>query len=163
MVIDHFALAVYRWLPNYDYNVYFVLRKVGRLAFPIYCFLLVEGFFHTKNVAKYFRNCFLFAVISELPFNMAVFGKVVYPKGQNVYFTLCIGLCALILLEKLKLRYEMKYILLRLVIIAGMAYAGGAAGGRLPLEGCFVYYNVLLCQEYAGVGTQCRRNLRICL
>lgn len=124
MVIDHFALAVYRWLPNYDYNVYFVLRKIGRLAFPIYCFLLVEGFFHTRNVAKYFRNCFLFAVISELPFNMAVFGKVVYPKGQNVYFTLCIGLCALILLEKLKLRYEMKYILLRLVIIAGMAYAG---------------------------------------
>lgn len=41
-----------------------------------------------------------------------------------MYFTLCIGLCALILLEKLKLRYEMKYILLRLVIIAGMAYAG---------------------------------------
>lgn len=82
MVIDHFALAVYRWLPNYDYNVYFVLRKVGRLAFPIYCFLLVEGFFHTKNVAKYFRNCFLFAVISELPLIWQSLAKWSIPRGR---------------------------------------------------------------------------------
>ena len=124
MVTDHFAVAVYRWIPGYDYNVYFVLRKIGRIAFPIYCFLLVEGFSHTRNVAKYLRNCFLFALISEIPFDMAVFGSMFYPKGQNVYFTLCIGLCALILLDRIKLRQEFRYMLLRLVLIVGMAYAG---------------------------------------
>lgn len=124
MLIDHFAVAVYWQMAGRDYNVYYVLRKVGRIAFPIYCFLLVEGFFHTRNVAKYLRNCFLFAVISEIPFDMAIFGRVVYPQGQNVYFTLCIGLCALIILDKFRARYEMQYILLKLAVIVMAAYAG---------------------------------------
>ena len=50
MVIDHFALAVYRWLPNYDYNVYFVLRKVGRLAFGS----AARGVFPHKECGKVF-------------------------------------------------------------------------------------------------------------
>lgn len=124
MLIDHFAVAVYMHMAGYNYDIYYVLRKIGRVAFPIYCFLLVEGFYHTKNAAKYLRNCFLFAVISEIPFNMAIFGKVIYPKGQNVYFTLCIGLCTLMILDKLKARYETKFLLLKLIIILLAAYAG---------------------------------------
>lgn len=118
MVIDHFAVA------GSDYDVYFVLRKVGRIAFPIYCFLLVEGFYHTKNVAKYLRNCFLFALLSEIPFDMAIFGQVFYPQGQNVYFTLCIGLGALIILDQYRARYEAKYVLLKLLVIVLAAYVG---------------------------------------
>ncbi|MDE7477705.1 MAG: conjugal transfer protein TraX, partial [Lachnospiraceae bacterium] len=124
MLTDHFAVAVYRWIAVYNNYVYFVLRKIGRIAFPIYCFLLVEGFYHTRSVSKYLRNCFLFAVVSEIPFNMAIFGKVIYPKGQNVYFTLCISLCALIILNKFKARYEIKYMLLKLMVIVLAAYAG---------------------------------------
>ncbi len=124
MVMDHFAVAVYWQLPVHRYDVYFVLRKIGRIAFPIYCFLLVEGFFHTKNVKKYLRNCLLFAVLSEIPFDMAIFGKIVYPQGQNVYFTLCIGLCALMLLNRLRARYEMKYVFLQLLIIVLSACMG---------------------------------------
>lgn len=124
MLIDHFAVAVYWQMAGRDYDIYFVLRRVGRIAFPIYCFLLVEGFFHTRNVAKYLRNCLLFAVISEIPFNMAIFGKVFYLQGQNVYFTLCIGLCALMILNKFKSKHEIQYTLLKLIVIALAAYAG---------------------------------------
>lgn len=100
MVIDHFACAVYSSMQGHNAQVYGILRDIGRIAFPIYCFLLVEGFFCTKNVWKYLRNLLAFAVISEIPFNMAVFGHVFYPKGQNVYFALALGICALILLKR---------------------------------------------------------------
>lgn len=124
MLIDHFAIAVYRQIPYNQYSVYFVLRKIGRIAFPIYCFLLVEGFFHTKNVGKYIRNCFLFAVISEIPFNMAIFGKVIYPQGQNVYFTLCIGLCALAVLDKYRYQNGIKYMVFKAAVVVLAAYLG---------------------------------------
>lgn len=124
MIIDHFAVAVYPQFASYEYSVYYIMRKVGRIAFPIYCFLLVEGFFHTKNVAKYLRNCILFAILSEIPFDMAIFGKVFYPKGQNVYFTLCIGLATLIMLNKLRERQAPQFMLLQALMVALAASAG---------------------------------------
>ena len=78
-----------------------VLRVIGRLAFPIYCFFLVEGFFHTKNVKKYGLRLALFAVISEVPFDMAVNGAPVYWGYQNVFFTLYFGLLAMVLAERM--------------------------------------------------------------
>lgn len=124
MIIDHFAVAVYPQFASYEYSVYYIMRKIGRIAFPIYCFLLVEGFFHTKNVAKYLRNCILFAILSEIPFDMAIFGKVFYPKGQNVYFTLCIGLATLMILNKLRERQAPQFMLLQALIVALAASAG---------------------------------------
>jgi hypothetical protein len=121
MLIDHFAAAVYWKLPGWSYNTYDIMRKIGRISFPIYCFLLVEGFFHTGNLKRYIRNCLIFAVISEIPFDMAIHGKLVYIYGQNVYFTLAMGLMAIGMLDKFKYRYDKKYIFYRLLTIAAFA------------------------------------------
>ena len=71
------------------------LRCIGRIAFPIYCFLLVEGFFHTRDLKKYMLGLFFFGVISEIPFDLAFFGKTFDFNHQNVYWTLLIGLIAI--------------------------------------------------------------------
>ena len=71
-----------------------LLRLVGRLAFPIYCFLLVEGFLHTHDFKKYALRMLGFALISEGPFDWAFFSGV-YWGHQNVYFNLLLGLLAM--------------------------------------------------------------------
>ena len=72
-----------------------VLRFTGRLAFPVFCFLLVEGFVHTHDVKKYVRRLFLFALISEVPFDLAFFRTPFALDHQNVYWTLALGVLAM--------------------------------------------------------------------
>ena len=111
MIIDHYGAI-------FQSNVLYY-RIIGRLAFPIYCFLLVEGYIHTSNVKKYAARLFIFAIISEMPFDLAFFGKLGLVH-QNIFFTLCIGLAAIYFIDNKEGKYKLDN---TLVIIASAVLA----------------------------------------
>lgn len=79
-----------------------MLRGVGRTAFPLFAFLLVEGFVHTRSRVRYLIRLIVFALISEVPFDLAVYREVCHPEYQNVFFTLALGFLMMMGLEKVK-------------------------------------------------------------
>ena len=93
------------------WNIFFPnqvwLYVIGRLAFPIFAFMIVEGFFRTKNRKKYLIRIFIFAIISEIPFNL--FSSlaireiiILFYLYNNVLWTFLITLYGLSLLEKIE-------------------------------------------------------------
>lgn len=75
---------------------------VGRFAFPIFCFLLIEGFFHTRNRGKYLLHLVFFALISEIPFDLCFSSVAFLWQSQNVFFTLSLGLGLIWIMESLQ-------------------------------------------------------------
>lgn len=98
MLCDHVA---YVFVDSYGYEaIYETMRVIGRISFPIFCFLLVQGFLTTSNIKKYILRILVFAILSEIPFDLAFFGSSFYQGAQNVMFTMLIGLLTLCGLKK---------------------------------------------------------------
>ena len=95
MTIDH--IGVVFGTPFYN-----LLRAVGRLSFPIFAFLLTEGYVHTKSFGKYFFRLLVLALISEGIYDYVFYGSFIYLGANNIFFTLALGLLTLWLLDKSK-------------------------------------------------------------
>src|SRR5699024_797754 len=86
------------FLMPHDTVLYEVMRCLGRIAFPVFAFLVAEGFAHTRNRKKYFGQLLFFAVVSEIPWYLLNGAD----GTHNVMFTLTLGVVALAVFEKLK-------------------------------------------------------------
>ena len=125
MLCDHMWITV---IPGNDW-----LTDIGRLAFPIFAFVTVEGFFHTKNLKKYVKRLFIFALISEIPFNLVVGSGIFYPLHQNVLWTFLIGIGLIWINENAKDKETSKRIL-----VAGITVVMGFVLGILSF--CDYYH-----------------------
>ena len=94
MLLAHLWATV---IPGNDWMTY-----AGRMAMPIFAFQIAEGYCHTSNVKKYRNRLLLFALLSEIPFDLVMGGGVFFPYHQNVMFTLLLGLWACAVLDKAK-------------------------------------------------------------
>lgn len=95
MLLDHAGRILF---PEAVWMTY-----AGRLAFPLFAFLLAEGAVHTKNSRRYALRIGLFAVLSEIPFDIAFYGTFFWPGAQNIFLTLLIGLLCIDAGQKIKL------------------------------------------------------------
>ncbi len=122
------------------------LRLIGRLAFPIFCFLIAEGYAHTKNAPKYLIRLGLFAIISEIPFNLAFHGELFFFNGCNVFVTLSLGLFAIMLYDAVR-KWEgiptFAASLLALIPVAALAFSADMVGsdyGKYGVVMIFIFH-----------------------
>lgn len=136
MLIDHTGAVLF---PQY-----IQMRIIGRLAFPIYCFLLVEGAVHTRDIRKYELRLLLFALASELPFDLAFYTRMDF-RHQNVFFTLFLGLVVVEQYQKHREKLSSFIIFLIVMVLAEVLNTDYGAAGII-----FVLLFYLLYQYKVG-------------
>ena len=122
MLIDHTNNALITPMLNgkdallYISNIFSVL---GRIAFPIFMFFLIEGFFRTRNRKKYLVSLLIFGLISEVPFDMFVSRSFFEPNWNNMMFTLalCLGVIWLIDSLRAKLKNTLLWFIASLLVL----------------------------------------------
>ncbi len=114
MLMDHLWATL---LPAREW-----LTCAGRVAFPIFAFMAVEGYFHTRSFKKYILRMLLFAVLSEIPFDLMYGGTWFYPVHQNVLWTFLLGLLGVWLMEQVRKKGKtwMYLLVCILVVPAGL-------------------------------------------
>lgn len=110
MLIDHTNKALIYPILNEGIlqHISNLFDIIGRIAFPLFAFFVVEGFFKTKNRKKYLTNLFVFAVISEVPFDMFLTSTFFNTRANNVLFTLALSLITIWIIDILKDKLENK-------------------------------------------------------
>ena len=153
MLCDHICLAL---MPDRLW-----MTCAGRLAFPIFAFLVAEGFVRTRSRARYARRLLIFAIVSEVPFDLLAAGRLVYPLRQNVLWTFLIALGCMQLLEWAKSDPRPAA---RFVLSAGAVLGGFLAGTAFMVDyfGPGVW-TVLVFYFFRGDGWRQRLGQLLCL
>lgn len=129
MLIDHVG---YIFFPGET-----IFRAIGRVAFPIFCFLLVEGFHHTRSHVDYLIRLSIFALLSEIPFDLAFFGTMFNWQHQNVFITLALGLISIFCLEEMNNRRRFIFPLILTWAVAYFVHSDYGLGGVVLI--CMFY------------------------
>lgn len=139
MLIDHAAYTFRYQFPFMDNTLfelgvidvtpYYLFRRIGRLAFPIFCFLIAEGIAHTKDIRKFGARLLVFAVLSELPFNMLMTHGWFYLNKQNVFFTLFLGVLMVYVYDTVSVSWKKWLCMVAVAVVAmGLRADYGLAG-----------------------------------
>lgn len=142
MLIDHMGAILF---PQY-----IILRYIGRIAFPIYTYTLVEGFMHTRDIKKYMVRLGIFALLSEIPFDLAFRGSVIYIQKQNVFFTLFLGVLMLYLLLKSRNRIQSAALVLAILLLSEFLRTDYSSMGLLMIL-CFYVFRDNKVMKLLGV------------
>ncbi len=159
MLIDHTAATIlYRGIlmPHAPlamdsfyyklYLVYKVMRGIGRIAFPIFCFFLIEGFRYTHSRLQYAKRLFIFALLSELPFDLAFSGTPWDVSHQNVFWTLLLGIFMLqsyeFLGDEAKKRFQ---------VLSSQPYLAGLCQLLSVALWCFIAFLLKTDYSYRGL------------
>lgn len=117
MLCDHLWGTI---IPGNDW-----LTCIGRIAYPIFAFMIVEGYFHTSNLKKYVKRLFIFALLSEIPFNLAMGSRLFYPIHQNVLWTFLIAIGLIHWNEKARATQKLWHRILVGILSVFIGYIGG--------------------------------------
>lgn len=126
------------------YLIYMIMRSIGRLTYPIFAFMLVEGFLNTRNLKKYSFRLLIFALISEIPYDLANSGRIIGLDSQNIIWSLLIGLIMLYFIKKAEKHDRKKRMLLTTsYVLIGEVIAlliqSNAIGGILLIAVLYIF------------------------
>ena len=136
MFCDHFSDAILGKLS--------FLNIIGRIAFPLFCFQIVIGYKHTKNVNKYLLRLFIFSLISQIPFSLFTYVYLGQIDLLNVFFTLSLGLLAIYILDTVPKKYKILALLIDIFIMIFAEFAKTDYGwfGVCLILCFYLFYNV---------------------
>ncbi len=138
MIIDHIGL--------FFFPEHILFRIIGRISFPIFAFLIVEGFYHTRDIWKYMFRLGVFAVLSEIPFDLLTTGKVFDLRHQNVFFTLLIGVVLMYVYEKQYSTFS-KVSTVFLIMLAGDIFRTDYGSWGVLMIFCFFIFREMYVYE----------------
>ena len=145
------------------YYLMFACRCIGRVAFPIFCFLLTEGARYTHSISKYTFRLFIFALVSEIPFNLGMnaaarhfsFFNLQY---QSVFCTLLLGILAIWCAQSIRQAVSLRWLGIALAVLSSLVFL--ALGAILKTD--YGAYGVFLILLFYYVPVRYRAIVGIC-